>query len=472
MSITSLSSSRVGPSLQSSNAMLIPSATTSPAMPLGIRYAWFVSLCLVSGVAWAEEPQVYPQGGSNVFLGLDDTSAPTQVQDGRAVDLQNVKLDISRGLRQRFGYSVVCNTLDELTAGVSPDEDECPVTGLYYTKFSSGTERIVATCSDRFYYLNGTTWDTVSGVNVAQTAGQNNQFVWATALDEIIGTNNVNPPIRYNGTALDVVNLTSLTASSRPTTAKTVAFFKNFLIFGNTTENGVAYKTRFRWSNVGTTNTWTDADYVDIGALSGQEINAMGGLSASRLQYAVSTDTNTDYYLCATNGAVAVNNLCLDFQYQLGEWTKHTNIPANALAHVLDNNGRNQNYFGSYEAFVYEMEDADLIDDVGTATGIVTVTNRIDTDTATGLQVVYTSGQTYTVDALAGAPILITEGSGEGDVRTLAGNTTTGLIVTDDFTTAPDATPSFEVGAIDSFYTTKWYDFGQTARLKHFGEVY
>src|SRR3990167_6052209 len=412
MSITSLSSSRVGSSLQSSNAMLIPSATTSPAMPLGIRYAWFVSLCLVSGVAWAEEPQVYPQGGSNGFLGLDDTSAPTQVQDGRAVDLQNVKLDISRGLRQRFGYSVVGNTLDELTAGVSPDEDECPVTGLYYTKFSSGTERIVATCSDRFYYLNGTTWDTVSGVNVAQTAGQNNQFVWATALDEIIGTNNVNPPIRYNGTALDVVNLTSLTASSPPTTAKTVAFFKNFLIFGNTTENGVAYKTRFRWSNVGTTSTWTDVDYVDIGALGGQEINAMAelydnlyvfltdsiyrisfvagadtfnvskvtddigsiaknsvqsitltnaqnglifldkdkriyffngivvqdistlitntmsGLSASRLQYATSTDTNEDYYLCATNGAVTVNNLCLHFQYQLGEWTKHTAIQA------------------------------------------------------------------------------------------------------------------------------------------------
>ena len=505
---------------------------------------------------WAEEPQVYPQGGSNGFLGLDDTSAPTQVQDGRAADLQNVKLDISKALRQRDGYSVVGDSLDVGTVGSTPDEDECPVTGLYYTKFSSGTERIVATCSSRFYYLNGTTWDTVSGVNVAQTGGQNNQFVWATALDEIIGTNNVNPPIRYNGTTLDVVNFTSLTASSRPTAAKTVAFFKNFLIFGNTTENGVAYKTRFRWSNVGETADWDDEDYVDIGALSGQEINAMaelydnlyvfltdsiyrisfvagadtfqvskvtddigsiaknsvqsitltnaqnglifldkdkkiyffngiavqdistlitntvGGLSASRLQYAVSTDTNTDYYLCATNGAVAVNNLCLDFQYQLGEWTKHTNIPANAMAHVLDNNGRDQNYFGSYEAFVYEMEDDDLVDDVGTATGIVTVTNRINTDTASGLQVIYTSGQAYTVDAFAGAPILITAGAGIGESRTLAGNTTTGLIVTDDFVTAPTVTSSFEVGAIDSFYTTKWYDFGQAARLKHYGELY
>ena len=527
-------------------------------MALGIRrYGWLLSLLLCVGV-WAEEPTVFPQGGSNGFLGLDDTSAPTQVQDGRATDLQNVKLDISKGLRQRDGYSVVGDTLDvgggELGTGI--DEDECPITGLYYTKFSSGTERIVATCGSRFYYLNGSTWDTVSGITVAQTAGQNNQFVWATALDEIVGTNNVNPPIRYNGTTLDTVNFSSLTSTSRPTTAKTVAFFKNFLIFGNTTENSVARKTRFRWSNVGTSGTWTDADYVDIGALGGQEINAMaelydnlyvfltdsiyrisfvagadtfqvskvtddigsiaknsvqsitltnaqnglvfldkdkkvyffngitvqdistlmtstmGGLSASRLQYAVSTDTNTDYYLCATNGAVGVNNLCLDLQYQIGEWTKHVNIPANALAHVLDNNGREQNYFGSYEGFVYEMEDDDLIDDVGTATGLITVVNRIDTATASGLQVIYTSGQTYTVGSLAGAPIEITAGPGIGEILTLNGNTTTGLIVTDNFVTSPTVASSFEVGAIDSFYTTKWYDFGQAARLKHFGELY
>lgn len=528
-------------------------------MAWGIKcYGVLLGLLLVAGQAWAEEPTVFPQGGSNGFLGFDDTSAPTQVQDGRATDLQNVLLDISKGMRQRDGYSVVGDTLDvgggELGTGV--DEDECAITGLYYTKFSSGTERIVSTCGARFYYLNGSTWDTVSGITVEITASQNNQFVWTTALDEIIGTNGANPPIRYNGTIINTVNFTSLTASSRPTAAKTVAFFKNFLIFANTTENNVAYKTRFRWSNVGTTSTWTDADYVDIGALGGQEINAMaelydnlyvfltdsiyrvsfvagadtfqvskvtddigsiaknsvqsitltnaqnglifldkdkkiyffngitvqdistlmtttmGALSASRLQYAVSTDTNTDYYLCVTNGAVGVNNLCLDLQYQLGEWTKHVNIPANAMAHVLDNNGREKNYFGSYEGFVYELNDDDLIDDVGTATGIITVTSRIDTTTASGLQVIYTSGQTYTVGALAGAPIEITAGPGVGELRTLNGNTTTGLIVTDDFVTSPTVASSFEVGAIDSFYTTKWYDFGQAARLKHFGELY
>ena len=54
----------------------------------------------------------------------------------------------------------------------------------------------------------------------------------------------------------------------------------------------------------------------------------------------------------------------------------------------------------------------------------------------------------------------------------IADNTTTGIIVTDAFSTTPDTTTTYEVGAIDSFYETKWYDMGDPTRLKHFGEVF
>src|SRR3990167_3092400 len=262
------------------------------------RYGWILSLLLCSGV-WAEEPTVFPQGGSNGFLGFDDTSAPTQVQDGRATDLQNVKLDISKALRQRDGYSVVGDTLDVGQGennGV--DEDECAVTGLYYTKFSSGTERIVSTCGSRFYYLNGSTWDTVSGITIAITAGQDNQFVWTT---------------------VDTVNFTSLTPTSRPTAAKTTIFFKNFLVFCNTTENSVAYKTRCRWSNVGTSSTWSDEDYVDIGALAGQEINALAELydnlyvfltdSIYRVSFVAGADTFQISKVTDDIGSIAKNSV-------------------------------------------------------------------------------------------------------------------------------------------------------------------
>ena len=506
-------------------------------MALDIRYGLVVSL-LVAFPVWAEEPRSYPPQGLQTFLGLDDTSAPTQVQDGRAQDLQNASLSVSKDLTKRFGYDLIGQNLDVA------DEANCAITGLYYTQFSSGTERIVSTCGSNFYYLNGTVWTQVSGSVVSGTvvSPENNQFVFTTALDEIIFTNDPNvPPLRYDGTSLTTVNFSGLSSDSVPTQAKTVAFFKNFLIFGNTVENGVQRATRFRWSNVGITSTWSDEDYVDIGALGGQEINAlaelydnlyvfltdsiyrisfvagadtfnvskvtddigsiaknsvqsitltnaqnglvfldkdkkiyffdgiaprditqlitttMDGLSAARLQYAVSADSNTNYYLCASNGAVSLNNLCLDFQYQIGEWTKHTNIKANAMAHVLDNNSRDQVYFGTNESFTYQLNDDDLNSDVfGAQRDVESVGSDYAIATATGLQIIYTSGATFAVAELAGAPIAIISGTGEGSTSTVFTNTSTGIVVTDVFGTTPDATSVIETGAIDMFYTTKW----------------
>ena len=509
-----------------------------------------LSILILASPCWSEEPKVYPEAGVQTFLGLDDTSAPTQVQDGRAQDLQNVKLDVSKSLRQRYGYSLVGATLDQI------EEDECAVTGLYYTKFSSLGDQIVATCGTHWFYLNGSSWTVVSGITVSQTDGQDNQFVFTTALDTIIATNNVNRPIQYTGTTLGLVDFSSLTSTSRPTTAKTVAFFKNYLVFCNVTEGGIAYPTRCRWSNPGTISTWSDADFVDVSDLGGQAINAvaelydnlyifltdsiyrvsfvagadtfqiskvssdigciaknsvqvitlkdggnglvfldkdkkiyffngitpqditplitqtMGALSASRLPYAVSADSTTDYYLCVTNGSGGVNNLCLDLQYQIGEWTKYTNVPANAMAHVLDPNSKDQVYVGTYEAFVYQLENTSLRDDVGSASGTVASVTSFQTSTVSGAQVLYVTGANYVTGQLVGAPIELTGGTGVGQVGVLAYNTATGLVVQDPFSTTPTSTTTFEVGAIDSFYTTKWYDLGQAARLKHFGEVY
>ena len=509
--------------------------------------AWGLSLLLVAGVAWAEETKTYPESGTLPYLGLDDTSAPTQVQDGRATDLQNVLLDVSKSLQRRFGIELVGNSLDVRL------EDFCTVAGLYYTKFSSGTERIVTVCGNRFYYLNGADWTQVTGATI--TAGANNQFVWATALDNIIGVNNADAPIQYDGTTLTTVNLTSLTSTSRPTTAKTVAFFKNFLILGNTVENSIRYATRIRWSNVGSISAWTDEDYIDIGALGGQEINGMaelydnlyifltdsiyrvsfvagadtfqvskvtddigciaknsiqsitltsaqnglifldkekkiyflngivaqdisplitntlGSLGASRLQYAVSTDTNTDYWLCATNSTGSTNDVCIDFQYQIGEWTKHTGIAANTMAHVLDANGRDQDYFGTHKSYVYQLQEPTLRSDVATVTGIITSLQTDVTKTTSGSSVLYVSSASYTVSGLIGAPLEIMSGPGVGQTDVIITNTTTGITVSGTFATNPVGA-SFNVGRIDGSYTTKWYDLGSAARMKFMKDLY
>ena len=515
---------------------------------------------LFTSFALAEEPLIYPQEGVQVFLGLDDTSAPTAIADGRAQDLQNIRLSISKNLQQRHGYSLpIPAGTDQFSVGESldvQDEDFCAVTGIYYTKFSDGVERIVSTCSNRFYYLNSnTTWDPVYGVNI--TGGKDNQFVFTTALDNIIGTNDVDVPIQYNGTTLSTVSFTGL--SNPIQKAKVVVFFKNYLIFANTVENSTEFPTRFRFSNVGTINTWDDDDYIDIGALGGQEINcvaelydtlffgltdslykvslvggsdtfnvskisdsigciaknsiqsvfltnaknglvfldkdkkvyfydgivaqdisrlitqSMGALSGSRLPFAVSANTGTDYWLCVTNSSATENNLCFDLQYEIGEWTKHTNVPANAMAKVVDNNVNDRVYFGSYKSFIYNLEDEGLSDDVGTTnptTVTVDAVNTFTTATASGLTVFYDSALNMVAGSLVGAPIEVVGGTGSGQTNTLADNTTTGLVVTDTFSTALDATSTIQVGSIDSFFTTKWYDFRDPTRLKHFGEVY
>ena len=124
------------------------------------------------------------------------------------------------------------------------------------------------------------------------------------------------------------------------------------------------------------------------------------------------------------------------------------------MAHVLDANGRDQVYFGSSLAMVYQWADDDLRSDVGTASGTTQTLSRYDTETASGLQVIYDTSVTLVTGSLVGAPIEITTGVAKGVTQTVAYNTVTGIIVVDDFSTTPEATASFVVGVVDSFYTT------------------
>ncbi len=522
-----------------------------------IRWAGSLAALLVCAapLGFADSLSTYPDQGIQTFLGLDDTSAPTQVQDGRAQDLQNVLLDISKSVRKRYGDAVIGDSCDVA------DTDYPDVTGLYYTKFSSGTERIIRNCGTALEYLSGTSWLPVVGT---YTAGQNNQFVYTTALDNIVGTNNVDPPFRWTGDASAIsapINYPGLTNQIQK--AGAVVYFKNYLIFGNLQEGGTRYSTRIRWSPVGdpfaTLSNYSNDDRLDIASLGGQEITAfvtlydtlyvfltdslykvslvggaetfqvskvledigtvaknsvqtitltnsqtgvvfldkdkriyffdgstprdlsiyitqtMKAVSGSRLQYAVSAHDATDYYLCLTNSTGSTNDLCLVLQYQIGEWSKDTNLNANAMAHVLDSDSTDQIYFGSYHSLVYQLYDTARRDDVASATGTITATGRnlLSVDPfVSDAQVIFDSSANYVSGALVGAPIEIVSGTGIGQTNTITYNTTTGIFVATDFTTTPAIGDTFEIGAIDAFYITKWYDFHEGARMKHFNEVY
>lgn len=529
-----------------------------------MRWRGLVAGCclwLLGGVVQAQnEDQVYPATGLQVFLGLDDTSAPTQVADGRAQAIQNVQLGIGADARKRPGLDLIG------TDGIDTNEDAgfCDVAGLTYAPFIGGTERIVAICGRQSAYFDTTLspadWTSIlpTPQGYIFTPAQNTQFVFKPALSQLIATNDVDPPYQWDGTATGQWQQVSYTGLTNPIQrAKTVSFFRNFLIFGNIQEGGTRYPTRVRWSNVGTINTWTVADNQDIDAPAGQELNCMGELSGdlylgftsslyrmsfvggsftfnftkvsdsvgcvaknsmqqitlqnaqtglifldrqsrvyfsnggapvevsalihgtmdgfnlSRLPYAVSAEDGERYFLCVTGSGATANNTCLDFNYYIGEWSKHTfGININAMAKVRDSTGATQVYIGSTESFLYQLTKTSLDNDVGGFTGTIDAVSSYVGLTESTLQVLYDADQAFTVSGLVGAPIELVGGTASGLTAVIVDNTSTGLVVTPTFSTTPDTTTTYSTGAIDAFYTTKWYHLGSPVHLKQDAELY
>ncbi len=510
-------------------------------------------LLLICSFSFGEQPQIYPQQGVLTFKGLDNKSSPTAVADGRATEILNVKFDVTGALIKRPGYSTVGTVLNV------PDSDFTAVQGIYYTKYSSGNTETLAVCDGRWYRydtdLTPDNWASLNGGGPITTSGKNIQFTWTMAFDAIIGTNDEDVPKKYTESGA-VVNLDTSDLSASLDAAKCVVFHKNYLIFGNTVENSVEKSTRFRWSNVGTFETWDDVDFIDIAALGGQEIEAFGilydnlyvfltdsiyqvslvggdeiwkvtlvvdgigcvaknsvqsiiltnnqqglifltkdkkvyffngliaqyisilieetmnDLLASRLQYAVSSENGTDYYLATSFGGVTENNLILDFQYQIGEWSLFDQIDANAMARVFDVNVIEQTYFGQYGGFVSKMDDTSTVNDVFGVTGTVSGVDVYTTSTASSIQIIYDNTSPFTTSGLIGGIMKITSGTGSPQERRIVWNTTSGIVVETPFTTTPDTTSVYSVGAIDGFYVSKWYDMGDPARLKSFGELW
>src|SRR3990167_5617058 len=505
----------------------------------------FLGLSLVCNSFAQEKVRTYPEQNIAPFLGLDDTSAPTQVKDFRASDIQNITLDITGQASKRNGY----DWLTLLDTNATTDNFEAVTSGYELYK-SDGTRTILSTCGDKLFKVTvaGVKTNITSGVTI--TEGQNYQFSWITALDYAIGTNFQDAPIKTDGTTTSALSFTGL--SDAITKAKCIIWWKNYLIFGNTVVAGVSLTTRIRWSNIGTIETWSDNDYSNIATLGGQQIEAMatlyddlyifltdsiykvslvGGdelitvtkvsegvgciaknsvktvgignsegiifvardktinyldgvkvaeistlisgvmddLSAIRLPYAVAVDdrTNIHYYLAVTTGSVSTNNLLLDFHYGIGEWSKHTQIDANAIWIANDANINPRVNSVNYNSFLYVGFDPDKYSDVAGEVGVFDSRDVIDTQTASGLTILYDTSANFT--DVTGAIVRITSGTGVGEESVIAATTTSGIVVVTNITSGATV---YSIGDIDAYYTTKWYDTGSAPRIKNFMELF
>lgn len=232
------------------------------------------SLCLFLALpCFAEDPSnlvTYPPGQIMGFRGLDTRSNSPNLEDGRSTDLNNVSLSSALDLRKRYGYDTINDSsLDDY------DISNPAVTGIFDSEYSNTNSHTYVFVGTKIKYDNSGTWTEVGSHLAAPlvTTGKNYQWTCDMALDNAICNNGTNVPIKLSSTptklALDVSDLTDTL-----TTAKAQIWFRNYLIFGNTTEDGSARPTRFRWSSVGLIETWDDDDYDDISSLSGDEILA------------------------------------------------------------------------------------------------------------------------------------------------------------------------------------------------------
>jgi len=233
-----------------------------------------LALFLICSVSFAENPDritTYPPQKIMGFRGLDTISSAPLLQDGRAVFLKNVKLSPSYDLSKRYGYSAVNDSLDDW------DLTSPAITGIFDARFSDGTNKTFAFVGNKIKYDDSSDWIEVGNwwASPTITAAQNNTFQCAMALNVAICTNDVDVPIKLSSTptkaALDVSDL-----SDALTKVHAVAWFRNYLLLMNTVEGAVEKPTRFRWSDVGTIETYQDDNFVDIAELGGDEI--IGGV--------------------------------------------------------------------------------------------------------------------------------------------------------------------------------------------------
>lgn len=506
-------------------------------------------LLIISIPVWADDnPRLvgYPPDKIMGFRGLDTQSAAPNLEDGRAVDLLNVKLSNALTLKKRYGKSVINATLDDL------DFSSPAITGIFDSEYSTGESWTLAFVGNKLKYDNSGTWTTVAG-SATITTGQDNQWLCQMALDNAICTNNVDKPLQVSKTPTkSEVAFTGL--SNAVTKANAVIWYRNYLIFGNTVENSIVNPTRFRWSDVGTINAWTNANYVDISSFGGDSIvgfqemygdlyifmqksiwkaSLVGGndvftftkvvdgfgaiskesiklvnlsgnkvgviylnenkrvylfngavitdigliiqpslddLNSSRLQYSVGGYDEDTYYLSASDGGVSTNDLVFVYEVEIGEWSKFDDLDFNAFARVKESTATIKSYIGNYYAFVYWMDNTSNVNDVAGATGIFDSVGYVNTSTETGAQILIDTGLTSGI--YTGATVKITSGTGAPEEAVVLTSTTTGVVVVVNMSTTPDSTSNYSIGAINSYYQTKWYDFGSAPRYKLFRSMY
>lgn len=120
-----------------------------------------------------------------------------------------------------------------------------------------------------------------------------------------------------------------------------------------------------------------------------------------------------------------------------------------------DADGKMRAWVGDENGFIWALGVSGSVDGSppeGSSTVRGTVTSSTSTTITDSSATFYTTG-----DSLKGVPLYILGGTGAGQWRIISQNTATQLTVSSAWTTTPDTTSTYLVGAVESILRTKWF---------------
>ena len=206
-------------------------------------------------------------------------------------------------------------------------------------------------------------------------------------------------------------------------------------------------------------------NFVSLSEKVDDELFTHSNLTQLKYAKAVLDKRNDRYILYYAEGASERNNRALAYDMSIKAWQPPvTGRTVSYISTFQDSNEIEQVVYGDYLGYLYQ-------DHVGNNDGLLNG-YRGTVSSATISTVTEGSANFSTLgDGLTGLSVKIIAGTGEGQERLIASNTSSTITTVANWGTLPDATSLYSIGGISAYWKSKDYHFGGHDLLKLFREI-
>lgn len=210
--------------------------------------------------------------------GLNSSGAATSLEDNESSKLQNIDFDVLGSFSKRGGYTQLNTTAFNSGATMN---------GLYWFEKSDGNKYLMAVAGNKLGVATSLTQaatpftDMTGAITIR--AGNDNQVSFATMLDTVLMTNGVDLPWQCvgSGNATVIAGIAGGGSAPTITTAKYTEVFSNYAFLANVTASGTYQGSRVYWSDIDSISSWQASSFRDVNKNDGQVITGLKKLGSS-----------------------------------------------------------------------------------------------------------------------------------------------------------------------------------------------